>query len=218
MQFDELKKSGNQSTEETTNGELNREVDYFAVRLNDETQDILLDNVLCYIAGYIVKELLAKLTCTKCHAELLLDAGDPHGYRCETYPPDCVLTLHKQRGGLLFPSPAVLKIVKTSESAFKHTVIGSASGITSEKNLETQLKRDVLQEVGIGVFRNIEDHFADHTIGESDHLTSLLRLTVAKYLNIRLKTYGTTYSEMIAHRNIPSSRHCLTKQVIFSGQ
>ena len=50
--------------------------------------------------------------------------------------------------------------------------------------------------------------FFDHHIGqERDHLTSLLRLVVKRYLNLRLKTYGKKYTEMIAHKNLPSSRH-----------
>ena len=35
---------------------------------------------------------------------------------------------------------------------------------------------------------------------------------VCKYLNLRLKTYGKRYTEMIAHKNLPLSRHELTKK------
>ena len=54
-------------------------------------------------------------------------------------------------------------------------------------------------------------YYADHTTGEGDHLTSLLGLIVAKYVSIRLKSYRKDYTQMVAHKNIPSKRHLLTK-------
>ena len=61
--------------------------------------------------------------------------------------------------------------------------------------------------------------FFDHTIGEEyDHVTSLLRLVVQKYLNMRQKTYAKKYSEMIVHKNMPSTRHQLTKLILFRNQ
>ena len=74
-----------------------------------------------------------------------------------------------------------------------------------------------ISQIGTDIFNNIGDHYADHTTGEGDHLTPLLRLIVAKYVSIRLKLYGQDYAQMVAHKNIPSKRHLLTKSVIFSG-
>ena len=65
----------------------------------------------------------------------------------------------------------------------------------------------------------MSEHFFDHTIGEEyDHVTSLLRLVVQKYLNMQLKTYAKKYSEMILHKNMPSTRHQLTKLILFRNQ
>ena len=37
-----------------------------------------------------------------------------------------------------------------------------------------------ISQIGTDIFNNIRGHYADHTTGEGDHLTSLLRLIVAK--------------------------------------
>ena len=66
------------------------------------------------------------------------------------------------------------------------------------------------------IFNSIEGHFFDHTlIEESDHLTTLMRVITKKYLSTRLKTYAKKYTEVVAHGNQPSSRHELTKTVLF---
>ena len=55
-------------------------------------------------------------------------------------------------------------------------------------------------------------------IEESDHLTTLMRVITKKYSSMRLKTYAKKYTEVVAHGNQPSSRHELTKRVLFQNQ
>ena len=194
------------------------EAEQMAVHLNDESQNDLLDNILCYIAGFIVKNLMKVVQCTNCHEEMLIHRDDPHGYSGISIRRDHLFSLHKQRGGIIIPSSAVLKIIKRSEAIFKRRVIESTMGITSERNLDLKIQSEVLAQVGTNVFKNIGNHYADHHIGEGDHLTSLLRMIIMKYITIWLKSYDKDYTQMFAHKNIPSTRHLLTKSVIFSGQ
>ena len=204
-------------TSEDTDREI-IEAEEMAVHLNDESQNDLLDNILCYIAGFIVKNLMKVVQCTNCHEEMLIHRDDPHGYSGISIRRDHLFSLHKQRGGIIIPSSAVLKIIKRSEAIFKRRVIESTMGITSERNLDLKRQSEVLAQVGTNVFKNIGNHYADHHIGEGDHLTSLLRMIIMKYITIWLKSYGIDYTQMVAHKNIPSTRHLLTKSVIFSGQ
>ena len=44
--------------------------------LDSELRNELTDNVLYYIAGFVVKPLLQKLECGNCKAELLLNESD----------------------------------------------------------------------------------------------------------------------------------------------
>ena len=101
---------------------------------------------------------------------------------------------------------------------FKRRVIKNEKGITSERNLDLKIQNSILAQIGTDIFNNIRGNYADHTTGEGDHFTSLLRLIVAKYISIRLKSYGKDYTQMVAHWNIPYQRHLLTNSVIFSGQ
>ena len=79
-----------------------------------------------------------------------------------------------------------------------------------------QIEGALLKQLGPTIFSNIEGHFFDHTlIEESDHLTTLMGVITKKYLSMRLKTYAKKYTEVVAHRNQPSSQHELTKTVLF---
>ena len=51
-----------------------------------------------------------------------------------------------------------------------------------------------------------------------EHLSCLLRRISSSCLNMRLKSFGMRYSEMVAHRNELSLRHQLTKTIIFHNQ
>ena len=59
--------------------------------------NILRDNVLCYISGFIVYSMLTKIKCAHCTAELLLDVDDPHSLQQSTYPMFARFTVFKHR-------------------------------------------------------------------------------------------------------------------------
>ena len=141
-------------TSEDTDREI-IEAEQMAVHLNDESQNDLLDNILCYIAGFIVKNLMKVVQCTNCCEEMLIHRDDPHGYSGISIRRDHLFSLHKQRGGIIIPSSAVLKIIKRSEAIFKRRVIESTMGITSERNLDLKIQSEVLAQVWTNVFKNI---------------------------------------------------------------
>ena len=179
----------------------------------------LLDNILFYICGFVVRQILQKLKCVSCRSALLLDPNDPHARSQLQFPQYAKFTLMKQCGGLIFPSMDVFKIVKLTEQLFKKIVLMTKTWISFEKNIELQIQYTVLKVLGRSVFPSMSEHFFDHTIGEEyDHVTSLLILVVQKYLNMRLKTYAKKYSEIIVHKNMPSTRHQLTKLILFRNQ
>ena len=187
--------------------------------LDSELRNELTDNVLYYIAGFVVKSLLQKLECGNCKAELLLNESDARDVQIANYPVFAKLTFFKQKKALTFPSVAVLKIVKATESIFRQRVIEEQKGINYEKKLDLKIQSAVLDLLGPHVFRDSSEHYFQHSIGaESDHLSSLVRLTVKKYLSLRLKSYGKRFTEMVIHGNVPSVRHTLTKAIIFKNQ
>ena len=197
----------------------NLESERMMIAMDHEFPDCLKDNVLYYISGFLVRSLLKQLECTICRSELLLDIDDPHARTRSAYPTQARFTCFKQESGVIFPSLAVLKIVKATEVLFKQKVIAQKIGITNERNLDLKIQSSILEQIGIGVFNNHTTHFFDHRVGgEMDHLSSLLRKISSRYLNMRLKTFGKMYSEMVVHRNEPSLRHQLTKTILFQNQ
>ena len=52
--------------------------DRLLIQMDYEHAYNLQDNVLYYIAGYIVRKILPKLQCTNCRSELLLNPDNPN--------------------------------------------------------------------------------------------------------------------------------------------
>ena len=65
-----------------------------------------------------VNVLLTKLECINCRSELLLDPDDKCGFHLPSYPGYARFTRAQQEGGLVYPSYAVLKILKATEVIF----------------------------------------------------------------------------------------------------
>ena len=84
-----------------------------------ESPNLLRDNVLYYIAGFIVNVFLTKLECINCRSELLLDPDDKCGFHLPSYPAYTRFIRAQQEGGLVYPSYAVLKILKATEVIFQ---------------------------------------------------------------------------------------------------
>ena len=68
-------------------------------------------------------------------------------------------------------------------------VIDKGIGISTERNLALKIQNAVLEIVGIGVFGNSQ-HYYDHALGETDHLSSIVKMVTKRYLDVRMSTYG----------------------------
>ena len=62
------------------------------------------------------------LPSTNRHEEMLLKADDHYRYNSTSMTSDDLFLLHKQWGGLVYPSTAMLKVIKMSEIIFKRRV------------------------------------------------------------------------------------------------
>ena len=189
------------------------------IQLDQESPNELQDNVLYYISGSLDRALISKLKCKECIGELLTHPRDPHALKVADYPIHAKFTCFKQKGGLILPFPAVLKIDKAAKVLFKKRVQWQRWGITYERNIDLKIQYAVLKQFGPGIFHESSAHFFQHAIGvESNHLTSLLKLVTQKYLSLRFKTYEKKHGEMVIHRNMPSLQHELTRTILFRNQ
>ena len=112
----------------------------------------LKDNILYYIAGYIVQSLLAKVSCETSNGELLLDTTDAHASQLSVGPLCAKFTAFKQRGGLVFPSTAVFNVVRLTESVFCRHVVGAGTSVTNEKNTDLKIQSIIFEQMGTKVF------------------------------------------------------------------
>ena len=152
--------------------------------MEEEFPNVLRDNILYYIAGYIIKKLLPDLQCPNWKAELLLNFQDPKGLNMSSYLLFVRLTCFKQNSGLIYLSPTVLRIVKATGILFQRRAIEQGIGINTDKNLNLKLESSVFQQFSTQILLSGE-HFFKHRIEvQSDHLSSLLGITAEKYVGM----------------------------------
>ena len=172
----------------------------------------LQDNILYYISGYVVQAILKEEPCQECKIELLDDFRGP-----VSNVPHAEFQKLKERGGLTHASHSVFKIIKAAKKEFWEQVIEQEGRIAFDKNIDLKMQSTVLARLGVSVFNDSSQHYFDHRIGqETDHLSSLLKQIVSKYIQMRLNTYGKKYTAEIAHGNQVSKRHQLTRLILFS--
>ena len=108
--------SAPRNTIDYNDNEENCSCERMLIQLDHESPNELQDNELYCISGDIIRALISKLKCKECIGELLLDPRDPHALKVIRFIHRYAkFTCFKQKGGLLLPSPAVLKIVKAAE-------------------------------------------------------------------------------------------------------
>jgi len=90
---------------------------------NNPTLNSLTDNVLYYIAGYVIKKISPTLTCETCFKSITDDSyvQDHTHYTIENESFK-TLTRMKNRRGLELASESVFKVIKTTETYFKSVV------------------------------------------------------------------------------------------------
>lgn len=178
------------------------------------------DNILCYIAGYLVRKLLCKLHCKHCQA-MLVNKRKPyfldHGYaKMNLSEKFRKFMLCVSRGGLIDPSDDVFQIVNCTEKAFQFHII--QRNMMNVKNINNI----IMHSVTVSLVNSNKCPFASsHPITEEfgceeAHEVQIMKRVTEMYLNIRLKSFGKTHTLKFAKGNNTSIRSKLTKQILFS--
>ena len=51
--------------------------------------------------------------------------------------------------------------------------------------IDLKIESTVMQQLGNGIFNNVDGHYFDHEIGqEMDHLSSLMRTVIQRYVRL----------------------------------
>lgn len=168
--------------------------------LNYVENNNLVHSIVEYIAGFVVKSLKLKLSCSSCLAALV---GDKLNY----FPS---LISQKDRGGLTYPSQDVIQICRTSENILRSIDLDK---LLIKNNLKLLLTTKVLSLfVDKRCFTLLDRHNLEYSPLEN-HTTHLIKLVAAKYIDIRLHYHSKYfYSPHIRIRNF------YNRLVIFKNQ
>lgn len=169
-----------------------REEDSDIEELRDQFSDFS-NQAIGHIAGYIVRVLTKKIKCDICVSALVTHHFHPfHKF-----------IIARDQGGLLYPSPDVVKICQTTETFMKNiNTIGFRKEIAISKILRNF--------IGTSLFNDI----ISHQLGEfpsSNHITDLMKAIIEKYINVRLH-------HLLKLKLKPSKRQFLNKYILFQGQ
>lgn len=163
-----------------------------------------VDDVVGYIAGWVVRKVQQRLKCIDC-MECLVSRADGEASSC--------LIQVKNNGGLVVPSKGMLEIVKQAERVMRSTLDVSRVQNTSAWGVE--LEMHVLQCIPRTIFQDSQQHFDETCHGVDSHYFSLIRLIVRTYCMVR-RFHSVNLTNMGLKGK--SVRHHLTKTVLFKGQ
>lgn len=173
--------------------------------------DATVGNCLYYICGFVCRSVAQHLSCEDCIAALhegILDAPDTAV---------CGLVKQKDRGGLMYSSNSVYKIVSFTETVVSREII-CLSKLPNMESLRLIIQCKVIDmlDTGHSLFPLFHKHFRDAVFvtGQS-HYLQLIKVVVAKHVDIRLKDYGKRYLQKKHFGNKVSSWMHLNKLMLF---
>jgi len=165
-----------------------------------------VENVCCYVAGFVVRRLLPRVKCAECRALLVgVPDVDTSNY--------CFLQL-KNNGGLIKPSNAVVTIVHKAEKHLR-AYVPVDKPVHAISRLGEKIERAVLSDVDCCKLFGSTDHMLDTAIGIDNHIFTLVRHIVRFFLAIR--KFHIVKSWNIAQKGV-SVRQSMTKLVLFKNQ
>jgi len=175
-----------------------------------ESLSTFVENVVVYIAGFVVKKLKSKICCPTC--QLALTSNEKLG---DTYRADFCLIEQRDRGGLVRPSCDVIAVCKSTER-YLRMYTGAGQRPTYKKdNVSLQICSKVLSDfIGCPIFTSLADH-AIETEAIDNHQVQLIRTVANCYVTLRLRHQCKSYTHFVQGE---SCRSVLNKTVLFKGQ
>ena len=215
------KEDESKKQETTTEQEDSTEVNFMFRHLDQEQHSKFVSNVLFYIAGYIISQIINKISCPACKSCLISSPTDSSARHHEAGKA-AAFTNFINKGGLKIPSSSVYRTVEYSEHVFKAMVSGKDG---NEISNQSKLKEKMIIQVNKHfMLDSTSTLFSDHEEGtneclvEDDHKTTLIKFTANKYFTLRLFTYGKIYERKVIHNGKQSDRHRLNKLTLFNNE
>lgn len=153
-----------------------------------------IDNIVTYIAGFVVRKVLLRETCPECRLSLI---STPQ----EASSADYSFIRLKNNGGLITPSQSVVKTLKVAETVFR--------GAPLKQKHHLYVTPYVLCEILPENRVFTEEHFS-----ETDHHIKLIRSLIFSFCTLRSQHFA----KQTNLRGKNFQRPKLTKQIHFLSQ
>ncbi|XP_078018867.1 uncharacterized protein LOC144458909 [Epinephelus lanceolatus] len=158
----------------------------------------LVDNALVYISGFVVRQILKKLSCDVCRGSLVTDAV-PTSFD-QSYH---LLTL-KNKGGLMIPSEGTVRVVRSAERFIRQSTLGQAALISEF----------VWAEIGSEDVFFLRGHIQETQFGIDNYHFVLMSLIVSVFHKLRLHHIAKLKTLQLQSGN---TRKKLCKTILFKG-
>ena len=179
--------------------------------LKTTSMTFVTENVLYYIAGYILRSILKSIDCDLC-VESLLVPKQMSDYQYFTSPCGSLVQI-KNSGGLIQSSYFVCKIITTVEKIFHLTVVDNPLKITANSVLVLKMVYHIVKSCKWDKYIQNFERAYQVEITSGDHITQLVKTISSKYLHLRLNTY----TREIINKSQASLRHQLLKLTLFKN-
>ena len=146
--------------------------------LKTTSMTFVTENVLYYIAGYILRSILKSIDCDLCVESLLVPKQmSDHQYFTSPYGS---LVQIKNSGGLIQSSYFVYKIITTAEKMFHLTVVDNPLKITSNRVLVLKMVYHIVKSCKWDKYIQNSEHAYQVEITSDDHITQLVKTISSK--------------------------------------
>lgn len=181
-------------TELNNNYDIDHDHTYYLNTLFRMLNKDYIDDVLGYIAGFIVCKISKNISCDVCLSLLYSDTTFSNLQRLKT------------RGGLINASADVISLCKLGEITFRESNVFS-----QQKNILQCLVMKTLRKVTSVIFYHKDHCFEQNCL--NDHRYQLIKLVFVNFFKIRLHHAAKTKSAIVTR-----IRNKLTKTILFMHQ
>lgn len=163
---------------------------------------IYKEQVIGYIAGYVVRAIKKKLNCPQCDEAL-------------TGNIKTLLVSRMDRGGLVHASADVISVCQCVEICIQRLLIITQGGLPHATGIASAISAEVLSmSVQKGAFSNLYNHMFD-TSPDYNHVFILIKLISSSYINLRMHHLAKQANSTISGIKV---RKAFNKLVLFKHQ
>lgn len=167
-----------------------------------EKYNLFVENIVAYIAGFVVKKISKSIDCETCCEKLLSP---------DCSAKQCTLIKLKDRGGLAVPSDGVVAILLVAEKTIRRCMdVTSAMRMCNKNVVIYTLKR----QFGVTDVLSLGPHILETQFGIDNHYFHLLKLLAEAYYVLRQRHVARLHNDRLKQNSV---RQKLTKLILFKG-